>query len=117
MISRWTLSVVPSICESFCIAALESAAMGVPIVAAHVGGLRETVLHDETGLLVPPADPDALAGAIIDLLCNDGRRCRLAANGRPFVAARFEWEKCMDAWEAFFHDADRRTQQSVYAPC
>jgi len=115
VMQRWSLSIIPSVCESFGIAALESAAAGVPVVATRVGGLVETVQDGVTGLLVPPADSAALADAIIDLLRDDHRRLTLARNGPRFVAARYDWEKCMDAWEHFFAQAVRRAEQVVCA--
>lgn len=55
---------------------------GRAVVATSVGGLVEQIDHDETGLLVPPADPDALAEALAALLTDDERRARLGAAGR-----------------------------------
>ena len=57
------LFLLPSETESFGLAALEALACGVPVVASNVGGLPEVVRHGETGLLVPPRDPPALARA------------------------------------------------------
>lgn len=104
-LAGWCLSAIPSVSESFCIAALESAAAGVPVVAARVGGLTETVHDGETGLLVAPGDSAALAEAIIALLQDDVRRARLARQARQFVSERFAWHRCMDAWESFFVEA------------
>jgi glycosyltransferase involved in cell wall biosynthesis len=47
--------------------------MGVPSVASDLGGPRELIVNQETGLLVPPRDPQALADALLDLLCNPVR--------------------------------------------
>jgi glycosyltransferase involved in cell wall biosynthesis len=57
---------------------LECMATGTPVVATEVGGLPELVEHNRTGLLVPPRDPAALAGAIIELLADPERGRRLA---------------------------------------
>lgn len=54
--------------EAFGRGAIEAQAMGLPVIAANHGGLAETVIDGETGLLVSPGDPDALAGAIERLL-------------------------------------------------
>ncbi|HRX86933.1 MAG TPA: glycosyltransferase family 4 protein [Phycisphaerae bacterium] len=105
ILARWSVAAIPSITESFCIAALECGAMGVPVVASRVGGLTETVVDGETGVLVPPADSAALADALIELLREESRRRDLGVNARRFVASRYDWEKCMDAWESFFRDA------------
>jgi glycosyltransferase involved in cell wall biosynthesis len=102
VIGRWDLSVVPSFCESFCVAALESQAMEVPVVASHVGGLPETVRDGETGVLVPPGDADALAHAIVVLLSDGARRREMGQAGRRFVTDRYEWSACLDQWEMLY---------------
>ena len=53
-----------------------------PVVATDVGALREAVEDGNTGLLVPPADPAALAVAILELLCDPVRRRAMGASGR-----------------------------------
>jgi len=59
---------LPSLFEGFCYAVIEAQAAGVPVVATPVGGVRETVINRETGLVVPTEDPVALAAAICRLL-------------------------------------------------
>jgi glycosyltransferase involved in cell wall biosynthesis len=66
---------------------------GVAVVATTGGALPEVVGRDgETGLLVPPDDPGALAGAIARLLDDPGLRARLGAAGRERVVRRFTWQ-------------------------
>jgi glycosyltransferase involved in cell wall biosynthesis len=60
--------VFPSVVPHFARPIIEAAAMGKPSVASDLGGPRELVVDGETGLLVPPNDPDALADALADLL-------------------------------------------------
>ena len=69
----------PSLFEGLCLAVIEAQAAGVPVVATPVGGIRETVVDGVTGLLVPPRDPPALAGAILRLLDDRELAARLAA--------------------------------------
>ena len=57
-------------------------AFGRPVVATRVGGFPEAVREEETGLLVPPEDPAALAAALIRLLADDEARCRMGAAAR-----------------------------------
>ena len=64
----------PSVMEALGLAVLEAAAMGLPVVASDIGGLPEVVQHEQTGLLVPPADPGALSQALVELLSNAERR-------------------------------------------
>ncbi|CCG03759.1 glycosyltransferase [Blastococcus saxobsidens] len=74
--------VLPSAYEEMGSVLVEAMAAGLPVVASDVGGIPEVVRDGETGLLVPPGDVDALAGAL-DRLVADGRlRSRLAAGAR-----------------------------------
>jgi glycosyltransferase involved in cell wall biosynthesis len=78
LMGRALLTVVPSVwSEPFSIVALESLAVGTPVVASAVGGLAEVVIDDEVGLLVPPNDPQALGAAIDRLASNRELRLRL----------------------------------------
>lgn len=100
----WDLSVIPSLQESFGVAALESSAVAVPVVASRVGGLVDTVLDGSTGVLVPPAAPEHLADAIVNLLRDAPLRDRLGGAGRRFVAENFDHEEVMDQWVGAYHE-------------
>ncbi len=76
--------------EAFGRIAAEAAAMGRPVIATDHGGARETVLAEETGLLIPPGDATALAEALTQLLrMGPQARARLGAAGRQHVLGRF----------------------------
>jgi glycosyltransferase involved in cell wall biosynthesis len=75
--------------EGLPVAVMEAAALGLPVVATAVGGLPEAVLHDETGLLVAPHRPVALAAAIEALASDPGRRAALGNEARA-RAGRFD---------------------------
>ncbi|HEX7431525.1 MAG TPA: glycosyltransferase [Candidatus Limnocylindrales bacterium] len=77
--------VVPSRREPLGLAAVEALACGTPVVASAVGGLKEVVRDVETGLLIAPANPDALASALARLK-DDALRARLAAAAPASVA-------------------------------
>ena len=82
--------VLSSRSEGLPLSILEAMAAGLPVVATTVGGVPELVLEGETGLLVPPGDPQALAGAIERLLDDSTLRGRLGAAGRIRVEERFD---------------------------
>jgi glycosyltransferase involved in cell wall biosynthesis len=84
---RSLFTVVPSILpETFGLVALETAAAGKPIVASDIGGLGDVVIDGETGLLVPPADPQALRAAIERLIAEADLRRRLGDRARDRAA-------------------------------
>ena len=78
--------VLPSRHEGMPLAAMEAMDAGLPVVATDVIGTSEVVAHGETGLLVPPQDPAALAAALGEVLRDPDLRARLGAAGR----ARYE---------------------------
>ncbi len=93
--------VLPSSWEAFPIGVLEALACGVPQVATDVGGTREAVGED-TGVLIAPRDPAALARAVIDLLQDPDRRARMAAASRARHAERFTVERMVAATAAVY---------------
>ena len=73
-------------------AVLEAMAAGLPVVATNIPGCREAVIDNETGFLVPPRDPAALAEALGKLIADPGLRARLGAAGRKRVLENFSDE-------------------------
>jgi glycosyltransferase involved in cell wall biosynthesis len=84
-----TVSVLPSLREAQGISILEAMARRVPVVASAVGGVPEVITHGVDGVLVPPADPPALAAAISMLLADPGLRTRIGGAGYRTVADRY----------------------------
>ena len=82
--------VMPSYYESFGMAALEAMACGTPVVASDVGGLAHLVRHGQTGCLVPPQDPEALAATLTLLLDAPRFRQRLGQTAHG-VAQQYAW--------------------------
>ncbi len=89
----WAL---PTLIDAFPMVALEALAVGRPVVASAVGGLPEIVKNGETGLLVPPGDPVALAAALRRLLEDVAYGQTLAVSGRELVADRFKLQVQME---------------------
>lgn len=108
LIAASAVVLMPSLEETFGLVALETAQQGRPIVASRVEGLAEVVVDGETGLLVPPGDVEALAGAVAALLADPDRGERLGANARAREAEHFSWERHLDAYEALYHRVARR---------
>jgi glycosyltransferase involved in cell wall biosynthesis len=74
---------------------MEALARLTPVVASAVGGVPEIVTDGETGLLVPPADADALADAVARMAADPAAARAMAARGRRHVEARFAMEPCL----------------------
>jgi glycosyltransferase involved in cell wall biosynthesis len=97
--------VVPSRFESYGRVGVEAMACGRPVVSTSAGGPSETIIDGETGLLVPPEDPSALASALLRLLADPDERARMGQAGRARALAHFSAEAmarpyiaAFDAW-------------------
>lgn len=91
----------------------EAMALGIPVVAANVGGVREIVQDGETGSLVPPRDPEAIVAASEPLLDDPELRRRFGEAARARAVAEFDLDRCADAHVTAFeraiaHRATRR---------
>lgn len=100
-VARAVIAVVPSYLEGFGLAAAEAMAGAAACIASDVDGLRSLIVHQETGVLVPPGNPHALADAIVDLLTDDPKRMRIAERGSAVARGRFDLKDAERAlWEA-----------------
>ncbi|NIN63987.1 MAG: glycosyltransferase [Anaerolineae bacterium] len=72
---------------------LEAMASGLPVVASDVGGIGEEVVHQQTGMVVPPRDPPALAQALLDLLTDSQKATAMGKRGRQRVYEFFTLER------------------------
>jgi starch synthase len=91
LLSHARVFACPSVYEPLGIVNLEAMACGAAVVASRVGGIPEVVADGETGLLVPPSDPQALAGALNELLGDRARAQEMGQAGRKRAVAEFGW--------------------------
>ena len=90
--------VQPSLNEGFGTSVLDAMACRLPVIASRVGGLPEIVIHGSTGLLVPPAQPSQLSGAIRQLLAEPARASAMGQAGRERVEEHFSVASMVDAY-------------------
>jgi glycosyltransferase involved in cell wall biosynthesis len=92
--------VLPSLSEGMPNAILEAMAARLPVVASDVGGVRELVVTDNTGLIVSPAAPDELATAIVSLLMDESLRGEMGQRGYERVKAHFSEHRMCQQYES-----------------
>jgi len=90
--------VVPSRTESIPQVIKEAFYLKVPVIATNVGGNPELVVHQETGILVPPEDPEKLTIAINNLLDNEESRRSFANNAFEFINKNFSWDVLLEKY-------------------
>jgi starch synthase len=91
LLSHATTFVCPSLYEPLGIVNLEAMACGTAVVASRVGGIPEVVADGQTGLLVPPSDPAALADAVNTLVRDQSMAAAMGRRGRERAIAEFDW--------------------------
>lgn len=99
---------------------IEAAALGVPVISTDVGGVRETLIHGETGFAVASSRPGTLADKVVELLVDEGWRDQARLLSPGWVRQRFAMDRMIDETLAAYgviigsgKDADRRLQLSV----
>jgi glycosyltransferase involved in cell wall biosynthesis len=110
LLAELTISVLSSTSEGFSNVLLESMAAGNPIVATRVGGNSEIVADGITGLLIPPADPNALAEAIIKLLKTPQLASHMGSVGKIRVKEQFSVERMLESYEQLYTSLAARRQ-------
>lgn len=96
------LFVLPSESEASPNVIFEAMAAGLPVVASRVGGIPELVADGVTGLLVPPADPNALAAALLDLLDQPGRAMAFGKAARARIEQQYSFERMVAQFESLY---------------
>ena len=104
LLSAADLFLLPSLQESFGLAALEAMACNVPVVASRVGGLPEVITHGVSGMLHPPDDLDAMAASATHLLTDRAAHASMAREGRDEVVRRFCVNRVVPLYEALYRE-------------
>jgi glycosyltransferase involved in cell wall biosynthesis len=94
--------------EGSSLVTLEAMCHGLPVVGTRAGGIPDKVVDGETGRLVPPGDPDALAAALQPLLASPARRIEMGERGRQRALARFSWSVLVDRTIELYAELLRR---------
>ncbi len=100
--SALDIFVLPSDCEPFGLVLVEAMAHGLPVVATNAGGVPEIVKHNETGLLVPPQNANAMANAIYHLICNPLKRMQMGESAKYQVRRMFNKQDMVKAYEQLY---------------
>lgn len=98
LLPAFDLFVLSSFSEGLPMSMLEAMSAGVPVVSTAVGDIPEVITSSESGLLVPPRDPDALANAIGAMLGSPDLRTRAGDAGRALVLGRYSRAAMVDAY-------------------
>lgn len=104
--------VVASLTEGSSVVAMEAMALGKPVVATSVGGVPEVVADGQTGLLVEAGNPEALAGAIVELLADPERARQMGERGRQRAAAQFDLADMIERTKAVYADLAREQMEA-----
>jgi glycosyltransferase involved in cell wall biosynthesis len=107
------LFVLPSASEASPNVVLEAMAAGLPVVASRVGGIPELVADGITGHLVPPAEPEALAAAILDLLDHPNRGAAFGQAGRMRIAREYSFDRMVAQFETLYLTGSARAASAV----
>jgi glycosyltransferase involved in cell wall biosynthesis len=116
ILARSVILALPSLAEGFPNVILEGMAAGKPVVATHTGGVPEAVVDGETGVLVPPGDPRALASAILAILRDPVRAKAMGSAGRDRVVREFGMDRAVRAMERLYGDLVYATPSRSKAP-
>jgi N-acetyl-alpha-D-glucosaminyl L-malate synthase BshA len=101
LLAQTDLLLMTSLSESFCLAALEAMACGIPVLATRVGGVPEVVIHGETGFLFPVGDHDVAVRTAVNLLSNPTQHQAMGVRAGQH-ASRFDHNKIVPAYENLY---------------
>lgn len=105
-LSGMDIFVLPSTKEGLPYAVMEALTVGLPIIASNVGGIPDLISHNETGILAPPKNPEALAEAIQSLIQNPQQRMALGKRAREVVRTKFSLRAMLEQTQHLYETAD-----------
>ena len=106
-----SVTVVPSRAEAFGFVALESMAVGTPVIASRVGGLAEIVRDELDGFLIPPDNPEILADRLCIILNNSSLRNQMGQQARGRFLETFEQKRAVQTQADWFEEIVAASQQ------
>ena len=104
IIKSSSIVVVPSRMESLPTTVKEAFFLNVHVIGSNVGGIPELIKNNETGILIPPENPEKLAQAVNELLSDKEKAKKLAANGNMFVKKNMIWDVILPKYIQFYED-------------
>lgn len=115
LMSAVDLFVLPSVAEAFGLVLAEALYLGTPVVSTQVGGIPEIVADEVDGVLVPPANAQALADAISTLLNDPARRAQMSGTGCEKVLRKFRFDDMVQSYEAIYRQLNGHRLEEVNA--
>ena len=104
IIKSSSVVVVPSRMESLPTTVKEAFFLNVPVIGSDVGGIPELIKNNETGVIIPPENPSKLAQAVNELLSDNEKSEKLAANGNQFVKNNLTWDVVLPKYIQFYEN-------------
>jgi sugar transferase (PEP-CTERM/EpsH1 system associated) len=115
LLAAFDAFVLPSLTEGISNTILEAMACGVPVIATSVGGNVELVVEGETGALVAPADPDALAAAMLEIASSSETRVRLGVAARARALREFSLAEMVRRYTSLYEREIARRASRAHA--
>jgi glycosyltransferase involved in cell wall biosynthesis len=113
LVSMMDIFVLPSLSEGFSNSLLEAMAAKKAVIATDVGGNREALGNNESGILVPPKDAESLAQAITKLLKNENFRYELGKKARERIVRLFTIERMIQTFEDLYETVVMNTEDTL----
>lgn len=102
LLQTFSVFVLPSISEATPVTILEAMATALPVVATRVGGVPQLVVNNQTGLLVNPSSPEALADALSTYINNPQLTAEHGDAGRAYVKAHYSVDAMVSGYENLY---------------